>query len=187
MAVRPPHPGTVHHASKAIRRDTACLRRQLRADISDVAPDQPPHLWEDVLRLRRTRDYFALRDRLAADGDSGDDASPICARYPARVQRARRVQRDHRALLAIANLPDSLATELRRSRDGERSGGFSDILRPGHRGHASCQFRGLDSRPCAMSATHSECSGLGHYGTPRQCRFEDQPSCALSTGGFPYK
>jgi hypothetical protein len=71
--------------------------------------------WEEVLRLRRTRDYFALRDRLAADGDSTTTPA-LFAR--ALVQHAFNAPAESNAtigaLLATANLPDSLATELRR-------------------------------------------------------------------------
>ena len=71
--------------------------------------------WEEVLRLRRTRDYFALRERLAANGDS---TTPPALFARALVQHAFNASAESNAtisaLFATANLPDSLATELRR-------------------------------------------------------------------------
>ena len=83
---------------------------------TSVTSHPTSHLtWEEVLRLRRTRDYFALRDRLAADGDS----TTMLARFArALVQHAFNAPAESnatiRALFANANLTDSLATELRR-------------------------------------------------------------------------
>jgi hypothetical protein len=71
--------------------------------------------WNDVLRLRSARDYFALRDRLAID----QDPTSAPARFArALVQNAFNMPAASNAiieeLLATATLPDSLATQLRR-------------------------------------------------------------------------
>ena len=72
-------------------------------------------MWEEVLRPRRSRDYFALRERLAAEGDT---TAPPALFARALVQHAFNASAESnatiKALLATANLPDSLATALRR-------------------------------------------------------------------------
>lgn len=80
-----------------------------------LAATQASLRWPEVRRLQRARDYFALRDRLAAAGP----ATTPPARYArALVQHAFNAPAASNAtiaaLLADGRLPDSLATELRR-------------------------------------------------------------------------
>lgn len=73
--------------------------------------------WQEVLRLRRARDYFTLRNHLAKDRDP---TSPSALFARALVQHAFNASAASNAtigaLLDVATLPDSLAIEVRRIR-----------------------------------------------------------------------